>query len=93
MPKETRVIYKLSDIVGILVPCPDCGKEIHIPLDYNPDTDGRTSGFMCPHCLKYGLGTVCASFASIVRRFERAATEVPQLNQIRIEFTDDPTDG
>ena len=92
MPKETHAIYKLSDIVGILIPCPACEKETPFPLDYNPDAgDGRIRGFMCPHCLSFELGAACQSFASAVSKFRQVAGQVPQLNDIRIEFKDDPT--
>ena len=94
MPKETRVIYKLSDIVGIRVPCSDCGQETPIPLDFNPETGvGGTSVLMCPHCRAFGLGTVCVSLAKVIRGVKRAADDQPLLKQIRMEFKDDPAEG
>lgn len=91
MAKEKRVIYSLSDIVGLRVPCPECGKENSMPLDYDPNPTGtRTVGLMCPHCLGYNVGAVCAELATLIWRFKALATARPLVNEVRLEFNDDP---
>ena len=94
MPRETRVIYQLADITNVLIPCPDCKKDNSIPWGYDPHVGGRGSmvirTFSCPHCGSEAVNSVVRRLGPVFVGFKEITALV---DDIRLELSDDPTDG
>ena len=91
MPEQASIIYNVSQIKDILMPCPHCDRESPFPWDFEPYVgDLLTKAHRCPFCESTDLDQVYKPLRALIQHLNRIATEVPAFKQIRIEFVDGP---